>query len=156
VLALSRAGALGVNGVGEYRIGAHSAAYKITRSPSPSIALAFVMVDGTTARRVRQTIPLTTTRPPFGGKRWWFRCPSCGKAVIKMYMTAGREHLACRWCQGLTYRSVQMHDDRVNRLRRDLRRVAGILGGDVVVGETEYVLAMKACAGGPLAFENSR
>jgi uncharacterized protein YlaI len=28
-----------------------------------------------------QTIPLRSTRPNFGGVRFWFLCPDCGKRV---------------------------------------------------------------------------
>ena len=52
-------------------------------------------------------IPLTTTRPWFGGVRWWFRCPlssagiSCGRRVRKLYLLDGQ--LGCRHCHGLAY-----------------------------------------------------
>ncbi len=41
--------------------------------------------------RVEQVVPLQTTRPHFGGVRWWFSCPrmldgeECGRRVGKHY-----------------------------------------------------------------------
>src|SRR5262245_26092416 len=32
-------------------------------------------------RQVRQAIALDTTKPHFGGTRWWFICPETGKRV---------------------------------------------------------------------------
>jgi len=46
----------------------------------------------------------------------------------------------------LQYRSAQEHDARVDRLRRDPRRVLGILCGEIVASETEQALAVKAIA----------
>ena len=148
VRVLSRDGALASDGVGEIQIGVQSVAYKITRVPSPVLDLAFIVVDGTTARRVRQRVPLATTRPPFGGRRWWFRCPSCGKAVFKLFLPCGRGHLACRSCHDLTYLSVQVHDDRVCKLRRNPEGVAAIMSGAEAASQTQYVLALKACLRG--------
>jgi hypothetical protein len=143
-VALFRAGALDAEGAGILRIGAHSARYRVSHVPSPAIDLAFsVTVNGTT-RRVRQTIVLEPARASLGFRPWWFRCPMCGTKKLRLNLPRGRERLACRRCHGLTYRSVQTHDDRVYKLRRDPQRVMGILRGEVAVDETTYMLAVKA------------
>jgi hypothetical protein len=70
------------------------------------------------------TVGLTTTRPPFGGLRWWFRCPldadggPCGRRVRTLYLPAGATLFGCRHCHELTYTSSQRsrYDDVVFRL----------------------------------------
>jgi len=69
-------------------------------------------------------IPITTTRPPIGGVRYWFRCPvehdrkPCGRRVKKLYLPP-EQVFGCRECHDLTYRSIQKHDNRVAKLARD-------------------------------------
>lgn len=67
-----------------------------------SIILDYVIDD---KEKVKERIPLDTTRLVSGGLRWWFRCLGCGKRVGKLYCRAGR--FRCRDCQNLTYRSSQ-------------------------------------------------
>jgi hypothetical protein len=50
----------------------------------------------------RQYIEFTTTPTRFGGRRQWFKCPSCGRGCRVIY---GRRHLRCRRCMGLRYQS---------------------------------------------------
>jgi len=58
-------------------------------------------------------IPLTTTPLPWGGKRWYFRCPlamdgvACHARVGKLYMPPGSIHFGCRSCFDLTYQSCR-------------------------------------------------
>lgn len=65
-------------------------------------------------------VRLESSRPPFGGLRWWWRCPAlgCGKRVLKLYLPPGGGVFACRSCHRLTYTSVQEHDARVDALVR--------------------------------------
>jgi hypothetical protein len=69
-------------------------------------------------------VNLTTTRPRFGGVRWWFRCPllvngrGCYRRVGKLYLPPRARYFGCRECHGLTYRSTQEHDKRVDVYRR--------------------------------------
>lgn len=59
------------------------------------------------------TLELTTTRLPWGGVRWWFRCPLihgtryCGRRVAKLHRPPRCPYYGCRCCYGLTYRSCQ-------------------------------------------------
>ena len=63
--------------------------------------------------RVEESIRLQTTRPNFGGVRWWFSCPrmlngkECGRRVGKLYRPPGSRYFACRHCLDLTYESWQ-------------------------------------------------
>jgi hypothetical protein len=146
VLAFSRAGAFASDSFGELAFGASSAAYRFASTPHPLLDIAFAVDDGISIKRVRQSISLLTTRPPFGGRQWWFRCPSCGRKFIKLFLPRGGCQLLCRRCHGMMYRSTQTHDPRVDRLRCDPQRVFGILRGEIAASETERSLAMKAVA----------
>jgi hypothetical protein len=58
-------------------------------------------------------VGLTTTRPRFGGRRWWFVCPlvvngrPCNRRVGKLYLPPGARYFGCRHCHRLTYTSCQ-------------------------------------------------
>ena len=58
-------------------------------------------------------IPLTTTRLPWGGHRWWFNCPlivngqKCGRRVGMLYLSPRGKYFGCRHCLDLTYESCQ-------------------------------------------------
>lgn len=66
------------------------------------------MVDG-------QIIRLTTTRPHFGGERFWFVC-GCGRRAGRLYLT-GEMVFRCRVCCDLTYQSAQEHNTRWEKMR---------------------------------------
>jgi hypothetical protein len=57
------------------------------------------------------SIDLQTTRPPYGGFRWWFTCPlvargrECGRRVARLHLRG--KYFGCRHCYGLTYQSSQ-------------------------------------------------
>jgi len=58
-------------------------------------------------------VELETTALPWGGVRWWFRCPlsvngvPCGRRVAKIHLPPGARHFGCRRCHDLTYESSQ-------------------------------------------------
>ena len=64
-------------------------------------------------REVSEQVQLLSTRPNFGGKRWWFACPlqlnakTCNHRVGKLYLPSGESQFGCRQCHDLTYRSSQ-------------------------------------------------
>jgi hypothetical protein len=70
-------------------------------------------------------VRLQTTRPRYGGLRWWFTCPlvvngrACERRVGKLYLPPGCRYYGCRVCYRLSYTSCQEHDSRVDRLVRD-------------------------------------
>lgn len=51
----------------------------------------------------KTNIKLTTSRTGQGGKRLWFRCPSCQKRVGRIYQVGNR--LVCRFCSQRYYQS---------------------------------------------------
>ena len=84
-----------------------------------------VRVNGK-ADRVSQPITVHARSQRIGGLRWWFFCPRwCHKYVTKLYLPKpdARYHIkasfGCRTCHSLTYRSVQEHDKRMDRLGRN-------------------------------------
>ena len=59
-------------------------------------------------------IRLQTTKPYFGGVRFWFTCPlineqgdACSRRVAKLYLPSGERYFGCRVCHNLTYRSCR-------------------------------------------------
>ena len=63
-----------------------------------------------------QIIRLTTTRPHWGGERFWFRC-ECSRRSGRLYLPAGEAVFRCRPCYELTYRSAQEHNTRAAKGR---------------------------------------
>jgi len=60
-------------------------------------------------RVLNYSIELYTTKPHFGGVRWWFICPNeeCEKMVTKLYQPSGAYYFLCRKCNNLTYQSCR-------------------------------------------------
>lgn len=56
--------------------------------------------------------------PLFAGMRPWLTCPLCGSRRASILLPSCVTRFGCRGCYGLSYRSVQEHDARVDRLRR--------------------------------------
>src|SRR5262249_11456949 len=48
---------------------------------------------------------IVSTRPPFGGLRWWFLCPRLNHRVRKLYLPLGGRHFRSRQAYGLVYPS---------------------------------------------------
>lgn len=65
------------------------------------------------AESVDYRVGLTTTRPRFGGLRWWFVCPlvvrgvPCERRVGKLHLPRRARYFGCRRCYDLTYTSNQ-------------------------------------------------
>jgi hypothetical protein len=58
-------------------------------------------------------VRLVTTRPRFGGLRWWFVCllivngRPCSRRVGKLYLPPHGRYFGCRHCHDLTYATCQ-------------------------------------------------
>src|SRR5262249_6137709 len=106
-----------------------SISYEVdTRGPGcPFVRLSYTLTRRATQEKeaLDYRVRLTTTRPRFGGLRWWFVCPlvvdgqPCERRVGKLYLPPGGRYFGCRHCYGLTYHSAQTHDRRVDALRRN-------------------------------------
>jgi len=68
------------------------------------------------------TIRITRTACHYGNWRHWWMCPRvkeghiCRRRVEKLYLPPNSSFFACRQCHDLSYRSVQQHDSRVDKL----------------------------------------
>jgi len=67
----------------------------------------FRIVGRVNGEPVDYRIRLMTTRPHFGGIRWWFICPCSGRRAHKLHLAPGGKYFAHRNAYGLTYRSCQ-------------------------------------------------
>lgn len=95
-----------------------------------------------------QHISTTSSRCEFGGKRLWFICPGlhampCGRRCSALYIPLGTGVFACRLCHNLTYRSVQQHDKRLDRLVANPWLVSSLLES---LNVRDRFLALKAVA----------
>ena len=80
---------------------------------------------GSDWRDITQQIWLTQTPCNYGGHRYYFLCPDCGRQVAVLY-GAGIRFL-CRQCHSLAYASQNETDsDRVLRKMRKLRKRLGV------------------------------
>jgi len=78
------------------------------------------------------TVRLTTTRPNYGGLRWWFICPAKGIRTAKLYLAAGGDWFASRQAYGMAYRSQNeaSHDRQATRAHQLRRKLGGTAGFD--------------------------
>lgn len=95
-----------------------------------------VRLDGTSDGHVHTpvlnaTFSLQSTRPHYGGQRWWFTCPQCGGRCRKVYCPPGQTAFGCRACLGLSYRlrQAQKSTGRALRISR-LKATLGAYGYD--------------------------
>lgn len=77
-------------------------------------------------RVAAQAFALEATRPTFGGRRWWVRCP-CGRRAAKLYLApVSPLRFRCRACHGLAYPTQRMRP--AERLLARADRLRGRLG----------------------------
>jgi hypothetical protein len=67
----------------------------------PDAVTSIYSVDG---EPIRQFVPILATGCTYGGKRYWFGCPRCGKRVAILNLRSRR--FACPSCQRLSYASL--------------------------------------------------
>lgn len=60
----------------------------------------------------------------YGGERFYFHCPRCGRRCTKLYLCDGR--FECRQCGGLHYEVESL--DKVERLRKRVGKIRKRLG----------------------------
>ena len=64
-------------------------------------------------------IPIEVGNPNYGGKRYWFVCPRCGRKVAFLYL---RKKFLCRHCHNLSYKTQQLgFSDRMLAMSRKYR-----------------------------------
>lgn len=94
--------------------------YRVDQSEGLWLQLAREMQEGSLRIELsgEKCIRITSTRPHFGGTRYWFVC-ECGRRVGRLYLPPGKQNFACRHCHYLIRKSARQHDARVYRLARD-------------------------------------
>jgi hypothetical protein len=103
------------------------------RSP-PEVRLIYTLTTDNFS--VDYAVQLTTTRPRFGGLRWWFVCPlltggvACNRRVGKLYLPPRSRYYGCRQCYQLTYTSCQ-ESHRFDSLYRHMASNLGCSAEDV-------------------------
>ena len=81
---------------------------------------------------VAYRVRLVTTRPTYGGLRWWFLCPLArrdggpARRVAKLYLPPGGRYFGSRAGHGLTYTSCR----ESGQFRALFRHLAAELGTD--------------------------
>jgi hypothetical protein len=78
--------------------------------------------------QIDDKIFLVSTRPPFGGLRWWFMCPRLNCRVRKLYLPLGGRHFRSRQAYGLVYSSQR--ETAYDRAMRRVHKLYLRLGGD--------------------------
>ena len=71
---------------------------------------------------------LATTRPLFGGVRWWFICPRSNRRVRMLHLPLGGRHFWSRRSYRLAYGSQS--ETAYDRAMRRARKLCLRLGGD--------------------------
>lgn len=89
------------------------------------LVLTYRRGEGPDAESVRQDIRLVTTRPNYGGRRWWMICPYRGVRCTKLFMPGGGDRFASRKAWGVAYQSQRgaWHDRPFQRLERLQRKL---------------------------------
>jgi hypothetical protein len=95
------------------------------------LRLRYGLVDYWTGEQleVDDKINLATTRPKFGGLRWWFICPRQNRRVRKLYLAPGGRHFWSRQAYRLTYTSQR--GTAVDRAHRGQARIKARLIADL-------------------------
>ncbi len=106
---------------GEY-IGSIGYNSDLTNPSSGSVHLHYNHED----KPVDYRVSLETTRPYFGGLRWWFVCPVNGTRAAKLHLPSGSNIFASRQAFDLAYRSQnETASDRLLTKAQDIRRNLG-------------------------------
>lgn len=78
--------------------------------------------------KFRYCVDLTETRPHFGGRRWWFRCPRSGRRVGRLFLPLGGFQFWGRRAYALAYQCQR--ESYLDRSMRRARKLHRRLGGD--------------------------
>jgi len=73
-------------------------------------------------------VGLLTSSPPYGGTRWWFRCPQTHRRCTKLCLPLGGHQFWSRQAYQLGYQCQR--ESRPDRLMRRARKLHRALGGD--------------------------
>ena len=117
------------DGVMKFRKLAVEFEFKAVDPKNNWLRLRYVIADRWTDERheIDDKIYLTTTRPHFGGLRWWFLCPNTNRRLRKLYLPPGRHRFRSRHAYRLINTSQQesFHDRAARRARKIRRKLGG-------------------------------
>src|SRR3954468_18946084 len=102
---------------GEFPVEVH---VSTTDRATPYMELTHATRDGT-GGRITYRVGLTTTRPRYGGERWWFVCPATGRRAFKLYLPNGGRRFLSRAGYRLGYAVTR--EDRIARYQRRAERI---------------------------------
>ena len=92
-----------------------------------TLRLAYVVqIDNAPEAEYSEELALEPFQQPFGGRRWYFRCPRSDRRCACLYLLQRAFRFRCRKCYGLAYRVQRL--DRVARHQRLFRRIVRRLG----------------------------
>lgn len=98
-------------------------------------------------------IPLTTTKPNYGGVRYWFKCINCSNRVSVLYCAGV---YVCRHCIGAKYQTQHLQPiDRLFKRVAVIRERLGWYGG-IAYGKGEKPLRMHHSTYEQLVREHDR
>jgi hypothetical protein len=98
---------------------------KQTASIGYTVGVGAVTLDySVNGEPISQRVPALATGCTYGGKRYWFGCPRCGKRAAILYLRSHR--FACRTCQRLAYASQS--EDEIGRMWRKQSKLEARLG----------------------------
>lgn len=103
-----------------------SLGYEANMADPAAAWLRLTYSHGDTSRDYR--IELETTRPTYGGLRWWFTCPRTGRRASVLYLPPGAAMFASRAAYRLAYPSQREQD--FDRLAEKSHRLRERLGGE--------------------------
>ena len=85
-----------------------------TQLSCPFLRLQYTFTSS--GKKLDYKVPLSITRPHYGGQRFWFICPVKGKRASKLYLPYGGDMFASRHAYRLLYGSqTESHYDRALR-----------------------------------------
>ena len=96
-----------------------------TDRAAPHVELTHATRDGA-AGRIAYRVGLTTTRPRYGGERWWFVCPATGGRAFRLHLPNGGRRFLSRGGYRLGYAVTR--EDRIARYQRRAGRILAKLG----------------------------
>ena len=76
-------------------------------------------------------VSLITTLCYYGGVRYWFACPGCGRRAGGLYLAPGGRYFRCRRCNNLSYNSRNeshpmgiwgVTERKIEKLRSEIKR----------------------------------
>ena len=87
--------------------------YDFVEEEGPYLDITYPRGTRYAQEQVKERLTLLSTRPNYGGARWYFSCPfttegeRCGERVKKLYLPPEERHFGCRECHDLTYESTR-------------------------------------------------